>query len=273
MIPSRCKKYLFIFVLFWASGCSAQGLIFSIYPFANPTTIYRSFQPLIKYLSRETGRSIKIKIAPNYLAHIKALSRGQAALGFVGPSPYVRLTDAGAKIELLARLRMRGDINDRIVIICRRQAPYQNLGDLTGASFAFGDRQSFGSHYMPLWLLNQSGVPLSGLKTYDFVRSHDNVVLSVLHGDFAAGGVRLDVFEKYKTRALRVLAGPFAIPPHAIVCQKGLATGLKQKIRRSLLNLRDRRILQSINKGMEKFEPVSDDDFDLARRVIHFVDR
>jgi phosphonate transport system substrate-binding protein len=273
MIPFRRAILFFsIFFTLWASHCQARPLVFSIHPFANPARIYRSFQPLITYLAGEIGRDIKIKIAPNYMAHVKAMRQGGAELGFVGPSPYVRLTDKGAKIELLARLRMRDEINDRIVIICRRSAPYRELSDLAGTDFAFGDRQSFGSHYMPLWLLAQNGVSLAGLASYGFVRSHDNVILSVLHGDFTAGGVRLDVFQRYEDRPLRVLAGPFQIPPHAIICQQNLDADLKQKIRRSLLNLRDSHILQSLNPKMEQFEATADGEYDQARRVIHFAE-
>lgn len=263
---------LLLILLFSARVGVARELVFSTHPFANPATIYRTFQPLIDYLSRETGTTISIKIAPSYLAHVNMVGSGKADLAFVGPSPYVRIKDKFGGVELLARFRMRDDINDKVVIICLDAAPINSLADLAGKTFAFGDHQSFGSHYLPRWVLNTNGVALKDLVAYDFVKSHDNVVLSVLHGDFAAGGVRLDVFRKYSDRPLRVLAGPFLIPPHALVIRTVLEQELKDALRQSLIALADHSVLASINPEMLRFDPVTDSDFDQARAVIEYIE-
>jgi len=197
---------------------------------------------------------------------------GEADLAFVGPSPYVRIKDKFGGVELLGRFRMEDDINDKVVIICLDAAPINSLADLAGRTFAFGDHQSFGSHFLPRWVLNTNGVALKDLVAYDFVKSHDNVVLSVLHGDFAAGGVRLDVFRKYSNRPLRVLAGPFLIPPHAMVIRTELEQELKDALRQSLISLADRSILSGINPDMLRFDPVTDSDFDQARAVIEYIE-
>ncbi len=250
----------------------ARELVFSTYPFANPATIYQTFQPLVEYLGKKTGNTITIKIAPSYIAHVLMVGKGKADLAFVGPSPYVRIKDKFGGIELLARFKMRDDINDKVVIFCREAAPIKSIADLAGKTFAFGDHQSFGSHYLPRWQLDTNGVPIKDLVAYDFVKSHDNVVLSVLHGDFAAGGVRLDIFRKYADRPLRTLAGPFPIPPHALVCRADLEQGLKDALRQSLLSLRDPSVLESINPAMLRFEEVSDGDFDEARTIINYIE-
>jgi phosphonate transport system substrate-binding protein len=113
---------------------------------------------------------------------------------------------------------------------------------------------------------------MKDLVAYDFVKSHDNVILSVLHGDFAAGGARLDVFGKYADRPLRVLAGPFLTPPHALVCRTDLEPGLKDKLRQSLLALTDPGVLASIDPAMLRFDPVTDRDFDQARAIIDYIE-
>jgi len=256
----------------WVPLAQGQELYFSIHPFANPTTIYRSFQPLVDYLSSQTGTTIVIRIEPNYSAHIRSLGSGEAEIGFVGPSPYVRVKDNFDNIELLVRFKMYDNSNDKMVIFCRASAPFKEIRELKGKSFAFGDYQSYGSHYMPRWFLDSKGIPPSSLTAYEFVHSHDNVILSVLHGDFDAGGVRLDVFNRYKDRSLRILAGPMTIPPHAIVCNSNLDLELKRKLRAALLSLSDKAILEQINPQLEGFTPVTDRDFDKARQVINFIE-
>lgn len=261
---------VFLAVLFcFISPARGEELIFSTHPFANPAAIHKAFQPLIEYLRRETGLDIRMKIASSYTAHVTAVGRGRADLAFVGPAPYVRIKDKFGGIELLARLRMKDDIGDKVVIICRDDASYRSLADLKGRTFGFGDPQSYGSHYLPRWLLRESGVTVSALAAYDHVKNHDNVVLSVLHGDLDAGGVRLDVFARYASRPLRVLAGPFNTPPHAIVCRESLPEALRIKLRRSLMALGDPGVLSRINPAMLEFAPVSDRDFAQARRVIN----
>jgi len=267
-------RHLALLLILLAAARPAAGreLVFSTHPFANPATIYQTFQPLIDYLARETGTTIAIKIAPSYLAHVAAVGSGKADLAFVGPSPYVRIKDKFGGIELLARFKMRDNSNDQVVIVCLEAAPLASLADLKGKTFAFGDHQSFGSHYLPRWLLAAEGVPVRELAAYDFVKSHDNVILSVLHGDFDAGGVRLDVFRRYADRPLRILAGPFPTPPHALVGRADLDRELMDKLRRSLLGLRDRAVLERLDPEMLEFTAVTDSDFDQARTVINFVE-
>jgi len=278
MIPMHKHSTKIIILVFFAvflgrlSPAQGEELVFSTHPFANPAAIHKTFQPLIEYLSRETGVSIRIKIAPSYTAHVTAVGQGKADLAFVGPAPYVRIKDKFGGVELLARLRMTDDISDKVVVVCQTSAPLASLADLRGKTFAFGDPQSYGSHYLPRWLLRNSGVPVSALVAYDYVKSHDNVILAVQHGDFDAGGVRLDVYRKYADRPLRVLAGPFLTPPHALICRDSLPQALKNKLRQSLLDLHDREVLTRIDAAMQSFEKVKDSDFNQARQVINVIE-
>ena len=264
--------FLGTFCLLLAASAQAQKLVFSTHPFANPATIHKKFSPLVSYLATKTATKISIRIAPSYLAHVKAIGTGDADLGFAGPSPYVRTKDKYGGIEILAQLKIADEQNNKMVFICQQDTPYKTINDLRGKSFAFGDHQSFGSHFMPRWILNKNGLSLRDLVAYDFVKSHDNVILSVLHGDFDAGGVRLDVFKKYADRPLRILAGPFDSPPHVLLCSTKLPEPLRSSLRDSLLTLKDRKIIDQINIHMTGFEPAHDRDFDSARQIMEFIE-
>ena len=272
------KKMLIAIILaihLFLSSAFASGpsqLTFGIYPYDTPTQIYQSFEPLIKYLSKEIGIPVRIVIAPNYMSHIINIGEGRVALGFMGPSPYIRAKDKYGAVELISRLVMRDNKNDRLVIIAHKDSGIKNLRDLRGKTFAFGDFQSYGSHFYPRYLLNREGVKLKDLKSYDFLGSHSKVVLAVSHKDFDAGGVREDIYEKYRERPIKVIAGPYAIPPHVIVCSNKLPAGLKSKIRTALLGIKDKSLLQSIDPALESFGTVSDNDFRQAREIVNFVE-
>jgi phosphonate transport system substrate-binding protein len=261
-----------IFLFSEGSAAGPQQLTFGIYPYDTPTQIYKSFEPLMKYLSNELGVPVKIVIAPNYMSHIINIGEGRVDLGFMGPSPYIRAKDKYGSAELVARLKMRNDMNDRLVIVSHKDSGITSLKNLKGKTFAFGDNQSYGSHFYPRYLLNRSGVKLKDLRSYDFLGSHARVVLAVSHGDFDAGGLREDIYEKYKDRPVKVIAGPFPMPPHVIVCRERLPEDMKTRIRSVLLRLADKAVLKSIDPGLEKFAPVRDEDFRQAREVVDYVE-
>jgi phosphonate transport system substrate-binding protein len=255
-----------------ASAAEPSHLTFGLYPYDTPTQIYQNFEPLMQYLSKELGIPVKIVIAPNYMSHIINIGEGRVDLGFMGPSPYIRAKDKYGSVELLARLLMSDNKNDRLVIIAHKDSGIKNLKDLRGKTFAFGDYQSYGSHFYPRYLLNKSGVKLKDLKSYDFLGSHSKVILAVSHKDFDAGGVREDIYEKYRDRPVKIIAGPLTIPPHVIVCRKDLSPQIKARAMAALLALRDKGILQGIDPALERFGPVRDWDFKQARKVVSYIE-
>lgn len=260
--------------LFLSSAFAGEPsqLTFGIYPYDTPTQIYQNFEPLMKYLSKELGIPVKIVIAPNYMSHIINIGEGRVDLGFMGPSPYIKAKDKYGSVELLARLMMKDNKNDRLVVVAHKDSGISGLKDLKGKTFAFGDFQSYGSHFYPRYLLNKNNVRLKDLKSYDFLGSHSKVVLAVSHKDFDAGGVREDIYEKYRDRPVKIIAGPFTIPPHVIVCRKELPVQIKTRVRILLLDLRDKGILQGIDQALEQFGPVRDEDFKQAREVVNYIE-
>jgi len=255
-----------------ASSARLEQLTFGVYPYDTPTQIYQSFEPLMKYLSKELGIPVKIVIAPNYMSHIINIGEGRVDLGFMGPSPYIKAKDKYGGVDLIARLLMHDNKNDRLVFVTHKTGKINNLKDLKGKTFAFGDYQSYGSHYYPRFLLNRSGIKLKDLKSYDFLGSHSKVLLAVSHKDFDAGGVREDIYDKYRDRQIKIIAGPFDMPPHVIICRKGLPEDMKATIRAILLNTHNEQILKSIDPSLVKFAPVKDEDFRQAREVVDFVE-
>ncbi|MFN3479733.1 MAG: phosphate/phosphite/phosphonate ABC transporter substrate-binding protein [Thermodesulfovibrionales bacterium] len=249
-----------------------KELNFGIYPYDNPSKIYQDFSPLLQYLYRTTGLKINLVIAPNYISNIRNIGEGKVDIAFMGPSPYIRANDRFGGVELLVRFVMKDERIDSMVIIAHKESDIKTINDLKGKSFAFGDHQSYGSHFYPRYLLNKAGVRLRDLKYYDYLSSHSRVVLAVSHKDFDAGGVREDIYEKYKDRPIKIIAGPFRIPPHVIVCRKGLSLNIKKRLKDALLSLKEPEVLNSIDPEFVGFSPVKDSDFSEARRVVNFVE-
>jgi phosphonate transport system substrate-binding protein len=255
-----------------AEAGKGNTLTFGVYPYDSPTQVYSSFEPLVASIARATGQKVEIVIAPNYMAHIANVSEGRVDLGFMGPSPYIKAQDRFGGVVLLARLVAQGQGNDRLVVIAHRDSGIRSLADLKGKTFAFGDHQSYGSHFYPRYLLSRAGIKLKDLKSYDYLGNHSRVVLAVAHRDFDAGGVREDIYERYRDRAIKKIAGPFLMPPHVIVCRKGLPEETRKKIQAQLFAPMNPAVLKAIDPLLSGFGPVVDADFAEARMVVDYVE-
>jgi phosphonate transport system substrate-binding protein len=279
-LVSWCRRQgIFLLIsgalLLFTAGSAAAGekpLLFGLPPYANPAAMHQAFAPLAAYLTEVLGREVRLSISPNYMSHIRRVGREETDLAFLGPSPYVKVQKGYNGVELLAKMVLENQANDQVVIVTAAGSGIESLAALRGRTFAFGDHHSFGSHFVPRFLLQEHGVRLGDLAAYDYLGSHDNVVLTVLHRDFDAGGVRQDIYLKYRDRDLRVLYGPVSIAPHVIVCRRSLPAGVKEKIRSALINLENRTLLAAMGPAMHRFMPVDDAEFDQAREIVEFFE-
>lgn len=222
---------------------NVTALRFSVHPYDNPSRLVARFTPLCDYLSVYLGRPVKLEIARSYEDQIQSIATGKADLAYMGPTPFLRAQDHYLKSSqqrlqaLVAEVRA-GSASYRSVLVVRGDSTINSLDAIRGHTIALGSPHSFGSHYVPRVILGNAGLAFSDLKDFAYLGRHERVALSVLHGDFDVGGLRLDVAERYMNRepGLRVLANSPPLPPHLIVARPGLDDGLATRIRLALLN-------------------------------------
>ncbi len=206
-----------------------------IHPYLPATELTNRFTPLADYLADELGRPVRVRVQQTYRAHIDFVGRDQADLAFMGPAPYVIMRRTYGDKPLLAMLEEDGRPFFPGMIIVREDSRYNNLTDLKGESFAFGDINSTMGHVAPRALLEQAGVSLDDLGHYDFLNSHHDVALGVLGGYFSAGAVKDEVFYAYRPRGLRALATTPLIPDHLFLTREDLPASLVERLRKALL--------------------------------------
>ena len=221
---------------------ASPGLVLLVHPFDTPSRLLERFGPLTRYLTEALGKPVKLEIARTYIDQIRRITSGQADLAYMGPTPFLRaqafyLKDAGEKLTPLAEEVIDGQATYRSVIVSRKDGPLRTLKDISSRLMAFGAHHSYSSHYVPRVLLLQHGIDLHRLKDYAFLGRHERVALAVLHGDFDAGGLRLDVARQYLARepGLRILATSPPLPPHLIVARPGLDAATQATIQDALL--------------------------------------
>lgn len=251
-----------------ARAADADPLAFVVHPFDTPSRLYQRFRPLCDYLQEVLGRPVTLRVASTYEEQIQHIAEGKADLTYIGPTPYVRARDHYGPVLLLAAEAEGGKASYQSVIVVRSDSPIRSLADIRNRTMAFGADKSFSSFYIPRLMLQNAGVRLSDLKNYAYLGRHERVALAVLHRDFDAGGLRLEIAQQYLDRGLRIVATSVPLPPHAIVARPGLPAPIAEAIRAALLNpsARGREAFRAMGAEVS-FVPISDRDYDSAREI------
>lgn len=250
-----------------ARAASPEGVLV-VHPYDTPTRIFARFRPLTLYLAGVMGRPLRLVIASTYDEQIAMITDGRAQLAYMGPTPYVRARERG-RVEMLAGEAEGGQSFYQSAIIVRADSPVQRVSDLRGRRMAFGAEISMSSSVAPKLMLIQAGVKLADLAGYSHLDRHERVALAVLHGDFDAGGLRLDIARAYQDRGLRILATSQPLPPHGIVAGPELPAQARQQVRLALLHpdAAGLAAMRALGEGIS-FSSVEDGHYDAVRRML-----
>ncbi len=244
------------------------SLTFGFLPYLTAGEIMEKYTPLATYLSEQINQPIFIKVLRSYDDLIQQAGDDQFDIFFMGGNPYIKMVERYGKKPLLARYEINGNPNFHSVIFVPKNSPLQKMSDLAGKRFAFGNRYSTLSALVPHYMLSKAGVTLSQLAGYNHLKSHQDVIFGVLIGNYAAGGVALEVFQEYKNRGIRALALSPPISTHLLIASNNLPAELVKQLQIALYRLKDKTILSAISTELTGFVPVTDADYDLLRTIL-----
>jgi len=276
---NRGLTYSFILFISIISSIvdASDQLILGIHPYKSYNKLLNAFTPLSEYLSKKTGKPVRIIISKDYQTHIEKIGLNKIDIAYMGPASYVKLINQYGKKPILACQAINGKPSFQGKIIIRKNSMLSSLSDLKGKNFAFGDANSTMSHLVPRYMLLKAGVTAKNLSEYKFLGSHDNVALAVLAGDFDAGAVKEAVFYKYKDRGLKTLATTPALSEHIFVTSNKLKPATINSLRAAFLSLAKEsdglNIMHNIKPGMTDMLPVNDNDYDNLREIFQTLQR
>lgn len=255
-----------------ALAADAKPLIFGVHPYLPATELFRIFSPLADYLSHQIKQPVELQISRNYQEHIDEIGRNAIDFSFIGPAPYIKMSDMYGKKVLLARLVLLGSPSYRGLIITRNDSPIRKLTDLSGKSFAFGDRDSTMSHLVPRYMLIEAGITMEKLTKVVFLNNHNDVALGVLSGEFDAGALKSEIFGKYQERGLRVIMETPPMTTPVFLARNGLNADIVQSTKQALFNMskdpQSLDILRNIQPDITGLASATDDEYDSLRVVL-----
>jgi ABC-type phosphate/phosphonate transport system substrate-binding protein len=235
-------------------------LTFGVYTFQKPSVMAQKFAPFLENLEKSVAdrlrRPVRIDcvIYRSYTNGHEGLLSGAVHFMRVGPASYVLMKERRPGISLLAA--QEGPIEG--AIFTRADSGIENLSQLKGKSFAFGDVEStFGTH-MAKGALLRAGIRAGDVPNSHHFPSHDEVVKAVKSGTYAAGAANTLLLDS----SFKLLDGFTNVQMRMpFVARSGIDPRVAAAIKDALLAEHT-----LFEPGLAGFREVSDQEYDGLRR-------
>jgi len=228
-------------------------------------------QPFIDYLSRATGRSVKLIIPTNYAATVEAIGNESIDLAHFGGLTYLKAQQRYGVKPIVQRLE---DRRFHALFITGSPA-ITTLKDVRGKTFAFGDVNSTSGHLIPAKELIEVGIDPDKDITARFTGNHTNTALAVAAGQVVAGAIDESVYAKLvsdktldasKARVFQT-SKPFVDYVWAV--RRDTDSDLITSIRHAFLQMNDPKVL-ALLRGT-KYVTANDAEYEPLRTVAKAV--
>ena len=203
---------LFYLVIFSTSASAEISLKFGTYTADKPTETVKKYRPFLMFLanrmSAELGEPVAIEmvIAKEYETSIDQLANGEVDFARFGPASYVHATNQNPDVQIIAMESKNGQKIFKGIIAVHKDSNIQELSELAGLTFAFGDELSTIGRYLSQAQLLDAGISSDDLLSYEFLGRHDSVGLAVGAGKFTAGALKESTFKKLVSEGVPIRA-------------------------------------------------------------------
>ena len=167
----------------------------------------REKEPLRAYLAEALERRIELIIPTSYNATVEAIGNGSLDIAYLGGLTYVKAHEMYGAVPLVQR-----DIDQQFhsLFIAAPGSGIDELADLHGKTFCFGDINSTSGHLMPRAMLREAGIdPEADFASIRYTGSHPATALAVATGACDSGALDETVFRSLTDEG-RLSAGDVA---------------------------------------------------------------
>ena len=249
-------------------------LIFSFTPLEDPSAYEKAFDPFVKYLAQCTGKKTVFFSVQSNSAQIEAMRSGRLHLGFFSTGTTNFAVNIAGAVPFAIRADDQGAHGFNLIVLVRKDSPYQKLADLKGKKVAHTSPSSTSGNSAPRVLFPKEG--LTPEKDYQvlFSGKHDQSIMGVLSGDYDAAPVASDIFQQMVKRGVikqedfRIIYTSAKFPVNSLAHAHDLEPVLRDKVVKCVL---DYKFDSELSKGMEgatHFTPITyQKDWAIVRQV------
>ncbi len=209
---------------------SAPVYLFGVVPQQSVVELAKDWTPIVTYLSKKTGYSLRFASARDIPTFESRLAVGEYDIAYMNPYHYAAFSRApGYKAFAKEEGRLL-----KGVIVVRKTSTYGDLHGLKGETIAFPGPASFAASILTQGEFGKLGIDI----VPKYVASHDSVYLGVARGHFSAGGgvaKTLDETNPEIKDQLRVLWTSAAYTPHPFAAHPRVPSDLLEKVQRAMI--------------------------------------
>lgn len=248
----------------------------AILPLYSPLTIYKRYDPLMRYLSKHTGYEFKLVIPKNFEEFIQIVSEGKVDFSYQNPYVFSLISKKYPIKPLVLTVGedctteegVCGDEKFRGVIITRKDSDINKIEQLKGKRIMIVSPASAGGYLSQKLYLERMGFNLKrDFKLIDAKRQ-EKVLIGVYKGEADAGFIREAALSVWKNEVdiskIKILAYGDYLPNWPFAAVKD--SKLSETVKTLLLNI-DETILKSAK--IKAFKEVKNEDVGILKRLHH----
>ena len=264
-------------------------LVFAVVPGENSAAIIDRWDPMVRYLEREIGTKITMRLVPDYAAVIEAQRSGQIHIAWHGASSYARARTIGVQVEPFAiDKHADGSTGYYSVFYVKASSPFQKIEELRGKALGLVDPNSTSGNNVPRLALDKMGIrPQEFFSKVIYAGGHENALIALGQGnvDVAATWLNSETDSNLTRMAAKkmlnaadfrpifrsdlIMAGPYTY-------LSSLPQDLKDRIRNAWLSasVKDEQAVKRVFDGKAgSFTPVAHEAYLPVIELNQFVDR
>ncbi len=256
------KILLLSLFLFNSLLFSKDVLVFAPLPMLDKAKVYDTFYPMVQVLEKKLNKKIEIFYSESYEQILEEFKKAKIDIVYLGPLPYVKLKEeyefayplihfkdqSGSSFYTCSLVRFFN--NEKIEKIALTQ-PLSTCGYLAVNSLLDNKLENY---------------------KYKYLGKHDEVALSVLRGDFDAGGLKTSIAKEYFHLGLEEISKTQDLPGFALVANsKNLDLEYLKEIQTVLLQI-EKDIYSKWDKEIRfGVEIAHDKDYENIRKMMKNV--
>ena len=249
MILNRAIFLLLLCVVFVEAK-----IVLGVVPSDNKRVLIKRFTPLVQYLSTKTHQKVVLKIGKSYKEIHDNLIKGEIDFAYIGPFAAYKAMKKNRYVMPVVKILTNGKPYYRVAIITNEKSEIKSLREYNGRYFAFGDKLSASTYYVPRHMLHLRGVDLKQLSKYNFIGNQSTILSKVIRNKIDGGAIKETLALKYKKK-VKILEISNKILNYTICANMKYASREEMtKIKKALLSLKDEKILKYLGQEYTGFK-------------------
>ena len=249
-------------------------LVFTYTPVEDPAVYEKVFKPFTEHLGTCTGKRVVFYQVQSNAAEIEAMRSGRLHVGGFSTGPTAFAVNIAGAVPFAVKGTEKEFQGYNLLVIVKKDSPYQKLADLKGKKFAHTSPSSNSGHMAPMALFPKEGLAPSKDYSILFSGKHDQSILGVNSGDYDGAAVASDVYHRMGERGqikednFRVIYRSQKFPTSSFAYAHDLEPVFRDKMLKCFYDYRFPADMQKAFDGADRFFPVNfKKDWEVVRHV------